>query len=129
MDNPPTDPLIVTTWITSTFAFLGILTGAIFTYLAVLENNKKNREIKETTKPLKPVDIGRIAELEQQRREDEEAYAIALRVKDKEIEERDKIIAAHQVWGLRLTRQMRHHAPDINPVDYEPPNGHELTVE
>lgn len=124
MDNPTSDPIVIVTLITSVFGFFGILTGSIFTYLAVLQNNKKKAEEKEITQPLKPIDIGRIAELEQLRREDGEAYAIALRNKEREIQDLEKIIAAHQVWALKLERQLRNHAPHVNPADYEQPNGY-----
>jgi len=122
MENPPTDPLVIVAWIQSGFATLGILFTGIFTYLAVVQNRKEDAK-KEITQPLKPVDVGRIAELEQLRREDGEAYAIALLNKDRQISDLNKIIAAHQVWALKLTRQLRHHAADVNPADYETPNG------
>lgn len=124
MDNP-TDPIIIVTWISSVFGFLGLTVGSIFTYLAVVQNSKKRDEAKEKTQPLKPIGVDRITDLEQFRREDGEAYVISIQNKEREIQDLNNIIAAHQVWNLRLTRQLKKYAPGISPAGFESPSEYE----
>lgn len=123
MDDPIVDPIVVVAWISSIFGFLNILVGSVFTYLAVLQNNKKKQEEKDKTLPMKPVDIGKITELEQLRKEDQEAYAISIGNKEKQIQDLNDIIAAHQLWNLKLTRQLKRYG--ITPAEYEPPAEYE----
>ena len=112
---------VTITWITSLTTLLGLIITGVFAYL----NTRKDKA--KTLPVIPPIEVSPQATIDGLRDLLKQATASKEHYKELWAQEQRNFVAA-MTWGQKLTRQLRRHAPEVNPADYEPPNGSEPKI-